>query len=169
MSSMIASVSGDPEEAGDPIEPEPSAGRNSMVERKVVQSQHFRWVPLAPLVAAMSLGIVVDRFLDPWATRTWIHLILACGAVSILVSRRELLSCIALLVAVWAVGGGWHHYWWTERNRDDLSWSITETPPIGLDSRRSCAMPRRARHGPSAHGAGSDPSPTVRHGPGPGS
>ncbi len=88
----------------------------------------FRWVPLAPLVVAMSLGIVADRFVEPWPTRVWIAMILACGAIAALTSRRNLVSSLTLFVAFGAIGGGWHHDRWWDRDRDDLSWSITEIP-----------------------------------------
>jgi competence protein ComEC len=88
----------------------------------------FRWVPLAPLVAAMSLGIVADRFVEPWPTSAWITLILAYSAIAALTFRRDLVSSLTLLAAFWAIGGGWHHDWWWDRDRDDLSGSITESP-----------------------------------------
>ena len=87
----------------------------------------FRWVPLAPLFSAMSLGIVADRFIQPWPTSGWITLIFVCGAVAALSHRRDIVSSLTLLGAFGAIGGGWHHQWWWDRDRDDLSWSITET------------------------------------------
>jgi competence protein ComEC len=76
----------------------------------------------------MALGIAVDRFVEPWTTRTWIDLILAGGAAAALTCRHQLASSLAILAAFGAIGGGWHHFRWTDRDEDDLSWSITETP-----------------------------------------
>ncbi len=42
--------------------------------------------------------------------------------------RRGLVSSLALLAAVVAVGGGWHHYRWTDLDPDDLAAGATETP-----------------------------------------
>ena len=88
----------------------------------------MRWAPLSPLVAAVCLGIVGDRFSMPLDTRIWVEVILGCGVVAILTFRRERISSLAIIAAFWAIGGGWHHYWWTDRDRDDLSLSVTETP-----------------------------------------
>jgi competence protein ComEC len=128
VSSIAAILSKAPVAGGDPVDRGTGSGRHSKVLREAPRDIPYRWVPLAPLVVAMSLGIILDRFVEPWATSPWIGLTLASGAVAALTSRREIASCLAIIVAFWAIGGGWHHYRWTDRDRDDLSWCITETP-----------------------------------------
>jgi competence protein ComEC len=88
----------------------------------------LRAVPLAPMVAAVSLGIVVDRFVEPWGTGTWAILALTSGILAALGYRHEVFSSVAVVAACCAIGGGWHHSWWSDRARDDLYWSVTETP-----------------------------------------
>jgi competence protein ComEC len=85
-------------------------------------------VPLAPLFAAASLGIVVDRFAGSWATRDWAALALACAGLAVLTFRRAIVSSLALVGAFGALGGGWHHSWWSDRVRDDLARTVTEAP-----------------------------------------
>ncbi len=53
-------------------------------DRKRILAARFRWVPLSPLVAALCLGIVVDRYSEPLETRTWVEMILGCGVVATL-------------------------------------------------------------------------------------
>lgn len=84
--------------------------------------------PMALVLIALSAGIVIDRHLDPFETSTWITLVLASITVACLGLRRDLLSSVALLTAVLAIGGGWHHYRWNELAADDLSWGASETP-----------------------------------------
>ena len=88
----------------------------------------LRWAPLVPLVLASSLGIVVDRFAEPWGTTTWAALALGAGAVALVATSRDVVGNLAVLAAFWALGGGWHHYRWSDRGPDDLGGSVTETP-----------------------------------------
>ncbi len=84
--------------------------------------------PLVPLIAAVAMGIVADRYGEPCQTESWIMIALACGIFAVLTVRRALISSAAVLVAACAVGGGWHHVRWSDMAADDLAWSITETP-----------------------------------------
>ncbi|MGO8903788.1 MAG: ComEC/Rec2 family competence protein [Isosphaeraceae bacterium] len=84
--------------------------------------------PMALVLIALCAGIVIDRHLDPFETSTWITLTLASITVACLGLRRALLSSVALLAAILAIGGGWHHYRWNELAADDLSWGASEMP-----------------------------------------
>jgi competence protein ComEC len=83
---------------------------------------------MALVLIALSAGIVIDRYLDPFETGTWITLVLASITVACLGLRLALLSSVALLTAILAIGGGWHHYRWNDLALDDLSWGASETP-----------------------------------------
>jgi len=84
--------------------------------------------PLVPLVVALSVGIVLDRYVEPCRTRTWVSLALASGTVAALTVRRSLISSSALVAAFVALGGGWHHLRWADLAADDLARSVTDTP-----------------------------------------
>ena len=105
-----------------------TADPNGSAQQIGPRTNPYRWVPLAPLVAAMSLGIVVDRFLDPFTTRSWTELTFAAAAIAAMARRQEFGSGLAILFAFFAVGGGWHHFRWTDRDRGDVAGSIKETP-----------------------------------------
>jgi competence protein ComEC len=96
--------------------------------RERAERLSLRVVPLAPLLVALSLGIVVDRFVEPWETWSWAILAAACGGFAALLFRRETLAGASVLAAFCAIGGGWHHSWWTDRDCNDLCWSATESP-----------------------------------------
>jgi competence protein ComEC len=83
---------------------------------------------MALVLVALCSGIAIDRHLDPFETSRWITLTLASITVACLGLRRALLSSVALLAAILAIGGGWHHYRWNELAADDLSWGASETP-----------------------------------------
>ncbi len=84
--------------------------------------------PLAPLVAAVSAGIVVDRFIEPCGTLAWAIVGLSFGAIAALSLRRGLISSLAIAGAFLAIGAGWHHYRWSDLDPDDLAWVLTESP-----------------------------------------
>ena len=48
----------------------------------------FVIAPLAPLVAAVAVGIVADRWLLPFETKTWVMIALALGVIAIVTDRR---------------------------------------------------------------------------------
>jgi competence protein ComEC len=86
------------------------------------------WAPLAPLVAALAAGIVVDRFVQPLDTKTLVMVALAFATLAAVTARRFLLFAPSLLIAVFALGGGWHHYRWFDVAPDDLALGVGETP-----------------------------------------
>jgi competence protein ComEC len=86
------------------------------------------WAPLVPLVLAAGLGIVVDRYADPWETGTWAALAVGAGAGALLATNRELAGNLAVVAAFWALAGGWHHCRWSDRGPDDPGRSVGETP-----------------------------------------
>jgi competence protein ComEC len=83
---------------------------------------------LVPFVAALASGIVIDRFAEPCGTRTWVELAFISVTIAALAIPRRRLFDAALLVALAAMGGGWHHYRWSDMLEDDLAWTVKETP-----------------------------------------
>ena len=90
---------------------------------------------MALVLIALSAGIVIDRYLDPFETAAWINLALASITVACLGLRRAWLSSVGLATAILAIGGGWHHYRWNELAADDLSPGASEMPTAGMGSR----------------------------------
>jgi competence protein ComEC len=88
----------------------------------------FSIAPLAPVLAALAAGIVIDRSADPLQTENWLTLALAAVTTAVLLLRRTLLSSVAVFAGIVALGGAWHHYRWNNFARDDLSWGVSETP-----------------------------------------
>ena len=74
---------------------DPSFGSRLRTNRNADQPVRFVVAPLVPLVAALAFGIVIDRFVDPCATNTWVKLALAlrdvCGVDDSLL--LDLLPC----------------------------------------------------------------------------
>ena len=109
--------------------------------------------PLAPLVAAMAAGIIVDRWLDPCETKVWVTIALILGAIAALTTRVTSIFYVSMLAAIAAIGGGWHHHRWTDQSADDLAHSVTETPrPAWL--RGVVTEARGLRHRKDAFGIG---------------
>jgi competence protein ComEC len=84
--------------------------------------------PLVPVFVAIAAGILVDRYVEPCGTRTWATVALACGGIAGLAIRTSALGSLVLLFALFAVGGGWHHYRWSDLAPHDLARSVSETP-----------------------------------------
>ncbi|MDR3620993.1 MAG: ComEC/Rec2 family competence protein [Paludisphaera borealis] len=84
--------------------------------------------PLVPALGALAAGIAIDRHAEPCGTAGWIGASLALTALAFLALRRGLISSLALLAAIAAVGGGWHHANWTDLAPDDLAAGVTEAP-----------------------------------------
>jgi competence protein ComEC len=88
----------------------------------------FVIAPLAPILVAATLGIVADRWLLAFETKTWVTIALPFGVIAILTNRHTRICCLALLAGVLAIGAGWHHLCWSDMVADDLARSVTETP-----------------------------------------
>ncbi len=88
----------------------------------------FVIAPLVPVVAAIAAGIMVDRLVEPLATRAWVTIALAAGIIAAATVRRGLVSAVAIVVSLFALGGGWHHYRWSDLSPDDLAPRVNETP-----------------------------------------
>jgi len=108
--------------------PDPSIGSRSRTSGKGEKPAKFVVAPLVPLVAALAFGIVMDRYVEPYNTKTWVSLALASGTIAGLTVRHFSICCPALLAAFAAMGGGWHHSCWSDLAADDLARSVTETP-----------------------------------------
>jgi competence protein ComEC len=83
---------------------------------------------MLPVLLAFSAGIVIDHDSPSIATVDWITGATVLGTLSLAVLRRHDLSGLAVLGAVLAMGGGWHHFRAEDRFPDDLSRSVDETP-----------------------------------------
>jgi competence protein ComEC len=103
-----------------------STGR--AIERSREPATRIIIPPLVPVVGAFAAGILVDRYAEPYGTRTWAMLALACGGIGVIVIRHGRLGALVLLFVLFALGGGWDHYRWSDLQPDDLAWSTTETP-----------------------------------------
>jgi competence protein ComEC len=92
------------------------------------RARQYAIAPLAPLVAATAAGIVVDRYVQPGGTQTWLTLAAVSGMIAVLAFRRPMLSSLAALLAFAGLAGGWHHNRWWDLAPNDLARSVTETP-----------------------------------------
>jgi competence protein ComEC len=88
----------------------------------------FVIAPLVPVVAALSAGILVDRVADPLGTQAWLAIALCAGVVMLATARRRHINDAAVLIALVGVGGGWHHFRWSDVAADDLARRVGETP-----------------------------------------
>jgi len=120
------------------------------IASKAVASSHRtpRYQPLVIVLTAAVTGIVWDRFC-PLSLVVWWCLV-AGGLVLWLVLRyrcREILSHFALLAAVAAVAGDWHHCRWYLFDADELGrYARTESQPVCVEgwaesSPRAMPMP----------------------------
>ncbi len=90
-----------------------------------------RVAPLVPTALAVAAGVVADRFGLAWSTTAWASLALfACAGAAIGLARRrgEVAQVVTLLVALGALGGGWHHFRWSDLAADDLARGVDESP-----------------------------------------
>ena len=88
----------------------------------------FAIAPLVPLVAAVAIGIAVDRYGEPCQTDSWVRMAVTFGTIAVVTLRRVVVSSSAVMLAACAIGGGWHHSQWSDMVSEDLAWSATETP-----------------------------------------
>ncbi len=91
-----------------------------------------RIAPLAPLAFAVASGVVADRYVGPLGTFAWSVSALALACVAALAWRLRGFGGLAIVGAFVALGGGWHHYWWSDLVPDDLArapWTSGERRP----------------------------------------
>jgi competence protein ComEC len=105
----------------------PRPGTDPLHSNTRRQSVQLKAPPIVPLVAALIIGIIIDRLVEPCGTRTWIEVAIVSVTIAALAIPRKLVFTAALLVALTSVGGAWHHYRWSDLAPDDLAWSVTET------------------------------------------
>jgi competence protein ComEC len=84
--------------------------------------------PFVSVVTAMSVGIVLDRYLEPWETRKWVGLTLVFTAIAVFLVRRSAICAALVLAAIAALSGAWHHYRYSDMDPGDLALRLTETP-----------------------------------------
>ena len=84
--------------------------------------------PLAPPLAAAAAGVVVDRFASPWGMPAWAAIALGLGGVAVLAGGRRWVGQLAMLGALLALAGAWHHQRWSGLPADDLARSAAEAP-----------------------------------------
>ncbi|MEO6809773.1 MAG: ComEC/Rec2 family competence protein, partial [Isosphaeraceae bacterium] len=95
---------------------------------KVHQCSSFASAPLVPSALAVMVGIVADRFADPWTTATWAAIAVVAAALAASGARWRGVAVPALVVAFAALGGGWHHHQWSDLAADDLARGDWITP-----------------------------------------
>ncbi len=84
--------------------------------------------PLVPVALSVLVGIVLDRYVEPWGTSVW-GLISLVGVVAALGLRNQfVLASFGLLLAAMALGGGWHHHRWSDLSPSDLARTVGEDP-----------------------------------------
>jgi len=84
--------------------------------------------PLMPIALAMVVGIVLDRYVEPWGTSSWGIIALVGTAAGLIGWKRPIAATVGLLLAFTALGGGWHHHRWSDLAGDDLARSASEIP-----------------------------------------
>ncbi len=75
--------------------------------------------PLVPAALAVASGVMVDRLADPWGTLTWASLAAGLAAISAWAGGRSAVGAWLLVMSLAALGGGWHHYRWSDLAPDD--------------------------------------------------
>lgn len=81
--------------------------------------------PLLLVAISLVVGILVDRLLGDWMVNgpvTWwlIAVVTTSAAMTLLNFGRNQISVAALLLAIGALGGAWHHYRWNTIAEDEL-------------------------------------------------
>jgi competence protein ComEC len=112
--------------------PSERSGRNirsrSLWQDKARAPGKFVIAPLAPLLGAMAIGIVADRWFIEFTTNLLAGILLALGVIAILTNRRIRVCYLVLLAAFAVAGAAWHHCRWSDMSSNDLARSTTETP-----------------------------------------
>ncbi len=100
-----------------------------------------RYQPLVVVLAAVCLGVVVDRVWPP-AIWVWWVVVLACWPVWLMLWRRgrQRAAAICLLAAVAAAAGSWHHCRWFLFAEDDLGYiARSQAQPVCVEAVARCA------------------------------
>jgi competence protein ComEC len=79
------------------------------------------------VLSAMAAGILLDRYLEPWATQKWVGVTLVFAAIAVFLARRPLICVALVLAAVAGSGGAWHHARYRDLAPDDLALRLTDT------------------------------------------
>lgn len=87
-----------------------------------------RFAPLAPVLGAAAVGIMVDRFASPCSTIAWVAAAAIAAGLASLSLARSALSHGAILLSIGALGAGWHHYRWDDLDPLDLARSVSSEP-----------------------------------------
>jgi competence protein ComEC len=87
--------------------------------------------PLAPAALGAIAGVVLDRYGvgSRWTSTAW-AIVAIVGSLLAVIAGRTLtrLGRCGVIVAFVALAGGWHHYWWSDLNRDDLAHGDRKIP-----------------------------------------
>ena len=87
---------------------------------------------MMPLALAVAAGVLADRSAGPWGTFAWSASAVTLAVVGWLARRTRVPCDVAIVAAVVAIGGGWHHYWFSDLAADDLaraSWPSGDRRP----------------------------------------
>jgi hypothetical protein len=90
--------------------------------------------PLAPLAFAISAGVLADRYVGPLGTFAWSVSAVVLAGLAALAWRSRGVGGWAIVAAFVALGGAWHHYWWSDLAPDDLArapWTSGERRATG--------------------------------------
>ena len=74
---------------------------------------------MGPLAFAVAAGVLADRSLGPMGTFAWALVALASAIVAALAWRVPRVVAWAIVGAFASLGGGWHHYGWSDLAADD--------------------------------------------------
>lgn len=92
--------------------------------------------PLVVVVAAFSVGIVLDRGVS-WPMLAWALLLggFSVGWLILSCLGRDSAGAVLLLGAIVAIGGAWHHYRWSCFSSNDLGAFAREEPaPVCIEA-----------------------------------
>jgi competence protein ComEC len=95
--------------------------------------RRVRCAPLAPLAFAVSGGIVVDRYVEPFSTFGWALFALGAAVLAVLTWRFRWVCSAMIVLAFGALGAGWHQARWSDLAPDDLALA-----DWGSSGRRPC-------------------------------
>jgi competence protein ComEC len=87
--------------------------------------------PFAPAALGAMAGIAADRYGLDRATTSWMLIAVAVAAVAWLLSWVDgRLTRATIGLAFIGIGGGWHHYWWSDLASDDIARGHWSSPGL---------------------------------------